>query len=168
MMTRYPEVRTLHSFAYLRTADLLEEDVALSEPELHDVFHRFLQRVAEHADVRRGRAFVEQAYGLQRAVYVEAFRNAYHDALRHAQAAARLRRRKEERPAENEVRVVDSRARVPESRSRTSDSGEALLDSGEGSVNLEAGVVDSAERVVDSTARLLVAEREVDDEIKSA
>jgi hypothetical protein len=82
--TAYPEVASLHSYAFLWLLDRLCEDAEMSAvpvPPLSEIYAAFMRRVANHADTRRGRDFLEWPELCRRTVYVDAFRAAYHDFL---------------------------------------------------------------------------------------
>ena len=81
----YPETQALHSYACLWLMDNLcsDEDLsrALPAPTLSSTFALFMKRMAIHEDVKQGFTFMEAPELHRRAVFVDAFRGAYHDAL---------------------------------------------------------------------------------------
>ena len=82
--TAYPEVPTLHSYAYLWLLDRLctDRDLgSLSVPPVNEAYAGFMKRLVSHADVRAGQRFLEGPELHRRTVYVECFRGAYHDLL---------------------------------------------------------------------------------------
>jgi len=84
VVTIYPEVPALHSYAFLWLLDRLCGDCdikTLEVPPLSDVYAGFMKRVAAHRDVRQGRSFLAGPELHRRTVFVEAFRGCYHDVL---------------------------------------------------------------------------------------
>lgn len=82
--TAYPEITTLHSFACLWLLDHLCSDRDLARaclPSLADTYALFMKRVVCHIDVKRGKEFLLSSELHRRAVFVAAFRGAYHDAM---------------------------------------------------------------------------------------
>jgi hypothetical protein len=82
---RYPETTSLHQFVYL---SLLSE-AAYSQkipnvvvPSLPETYHAFLKRLVTAWDVQRGQCFFQMPQSQRRVVFLEAFRNAYHDMAR--------------------------------------------------------------------------------------
>ena len=79
----YPELQKLHQFVLLSV--LSESPLApssmesLSIPPVADAYHGFLKRLVCEADVQRGGAFLDLPLIYRKVVFVQAFRNAYHD-----------------------------------------------------------------------------------------
>ena len=89
--TLYPEASALHSYVFLWLLERLTTDVSLldfSVPPISDVFSRFVKRVVAHSHVAQGNAFMSCPEPYRRAVFVEAFRNAYHDIVRQSQRSS--------------------------------------------------------------------------------
>ena len=82
--TTYPEVQSLHSFAFLWLLDSFCHDSelhSLSVPPLAETYACFMKRVAAHRDTRNGPSFMTGPELYRRTIYVEAFRGTYHDLL---------------------------------------------------------------------------------------
>ena len=92
METSYPEVPALHSFVYLWLLDqcFLDKDLGtLAVPPLPDAYAIFMRRVAQHADVAKGRVFMDHPEVFRRTVFIDAFRGAYHDLVQRRLRVAR-------------------------------------------------------------------------------
>lgn len=82
METHYPELQKLHQYvivSILSEASYASSLSSLSIPPLEDAYHIFLKRLVSEADVQRGVAFLGMPLLYRKVVFVQAFRNAYHD-----------------------------------------------------------------------------------------
>ena len=101
---QYPELPALFAFVYLSLVELSHEATEdLELPPLDEVYHGFMKRVAAAPDVAKGLGFFELPHACRRATFVEALRNALHDALqrrrrKRPRTAATLRVETEEAP----------------------------------------------------------------------
>ena len=78
----YPETRKLHQFvvvSVLSEAAYADKLAALHIPPVAETYHCFLKRMAASPDVQRGLSFFELTLCQRRVVFLEAFRNAFHD-----------------------------------------------------------------------------------------
>ena len=92
METSYPEVSALHSFVYLWLLDQCfpaRDLITLAVPPLPEAYAIFMRRVAQHADVAKGRVFMDNPEVFRRTVFIDAFRGAYHDLVQRRVRAAR-------------------------------------------------------------------------------
>lgn len=92
METSYPEVPALHSFVYLWLLDRCFPDrdlLSLAVPPLPDAYAIFMRRVSQHADVAKGRAFIDNPEVFRRTIFIDAFRGAYHDLMQRKLREAR-------------------------------------------------------------------------------
>lgn len=82
---QYPETRKLHQFVFV---SILSEAVYSNSmanlviPSISETYHAFLKRLVNTSDVQRGTIFLEMPLCHRRVVFLEAFRNAYHDMAR--------------------------------------------------------------------------------------
>jgi len=82
---QYPETRKLHQFVFV---SVLSEAVYsngtsnLVIPSISETYHAFLKRLVGSSDVQRGTQFLEMPLCHRRVVFLDAFRNAYHDMAR--------------------------------------------------------------------------------------
>jgi len=82
---QYPETFKLHQFVFV---SMLSETVysrtlpGLLVPAVAETYHAFLKRLVASTDVQRGPSFLEEPLAHRRVVFLEAFRNAYHDMAR--------------------------------------------------------------------------------------
>lgn len=102
----YPETQKLHQFvvvSVLSEAVYAEGMTSMHVPPVGETYHVFLKRVASSSDVQR-LSFFELTLCQRRVVFLEAFRNAFHDIARRCatmrpeltvSAAARASRRSE-------------------------------------------------------------------------
>ena len=87
---QYPETRKLHQFVFV---SVLSEAVYsngmanLMIPSVSESYHSFLKRLVGNADVQRGAQFLELPLCHRRVVFLDAFRNAYHDMARKCASA---------------------------------------------------------------------------------
>jgi hypothetical protein len=87
---QYPETRKLHHFVFV---SVLSEAVYsngmtnLMIPSIAETYHAFLKRLVGNSDVQRGVQFFDMPPGHRRVVFLEAFRNAYHDMARKCASA---------------------------------------------------------------------------------
>jgi hypothetical protein len=87
---QYPETRKLHQFVFV---SVLSEAVYsngmtnLMIPSVSETYHSFLKRLVGNADVQRGAQFLEMPLCHRRVVFLDAFRNAYHDMARKCASA---------------------------------------------------------------------------------
>jgi len=90
---QYPETRKLHQFVFV---SILSEAVYSNSmanlviPSISETYHAFLKRIVNTSDVQRGTAFLEMPLCHRRVVFLEAFRNAYHDMARRCANAQEL------------------------------------------------------------------------------
>jgi hypothetical protein len=86
MEAQYPEASALHRFvtvaAISELADTLVSVPGVIVPPLAETYHAFLKRVVASSDVTRLAAFLEAPMAHRRVVFLDAFRNAYHDTAR--------------------------------------------------------------------------------------
>lgn len=78
----YPEMQKLHQFVFISViseAAYTSTMEHFSVPPVVDVYHSFLRRLVGETDVQRGVSFLEQPLIYRKVVFVQAFRNAYHD-----------------------------------------------------------------------------------------
>jgi hypothetical protein len=78
----YPELQKLHQYVVVSILSEATYASALSTwavPPLEDAYHGFLKRLVAEVDVQRGAAFLEMPLIYRKVVFVQAFRNAYHD-----------------------------------------------------------------------------------------
>jgi len=87
---QYPETRKLHQFVFV---SVLSEAVYsngmanLMIPSVSETYHAFLKRLVGNSDVQRGIQFLEMPLCHRRVVFLDAFRNAYHDMARKCASA---------------------------------------------------------------------------------
>jgi len=87
---QYPETRKLHQFVFV---SVLSEAVYsngmanLMIPSVSETYHSFLKRLVGNSDVQRGVHFLEMPLCHRRVVFLDAFRNAYHDMARKCASA---------------------------------------------------------------------------------
>ena len=78
----YPELQKLHQFVFISVMSEAAYASAMENftvPPVFDAYHGFLKRLVGEADVQRGGSFLELPLIYRKVVFVEAFRNAYHD-----------------------------------------------------------------------------------------
>ena len=93
METTYPEITALHSYTYLWLLDKIFSDKEISNiavPTLPDLYSIFMRRVVQHMDVTRDVNFINSPFAFQRAVYIDAFRGAYHDLIQKSTRQSRF------------------------------------------------------------------------------
>ena len=86
----YPETCKLHQFVFvsvLSEAVYSNSMANLVIPTVSDTYHAFLKRLVGNSDVQRGLHFLEMPLCHRRVVFLEAFRNAYHDMARKCASA---------------------------------------------------------------------------------
>ena len=139
----YPEMQKLHQFVFISViseaayASTMEH---FSVPPVVDVYHGFLRRLVGETDVQRGVSFLEQPLIYRKVVFVQAFRNAYHDlAQKHyvappgfKDAAFSLRNRK---PGAASAQEDDA-----QSRAETRGAADDALSKGSGKSRLHAAM----------------------------
>ena len=136
----YPELQELHSYCCLWLVDHLLAGAlvpATAWPVLTQCYASFMRRVAMHPEVRRGSTFLAAPQLQRRAIYVEAFRGAYHDnfgASRAAAREARLEHAREERqsvldlPSPKSSRASSAPQQSPSKGSKSNASGSIVED----------------------------------------
>ena len=116
--TMYPEVMALHSYSYLWLLDTLFSDKEISNlavPSLPDFYLIFIRRIVQHGEVSSNIEFLKTPIALQRCVYIDAFRNAYHDLIQKSARQARcqiLLPQKKEQSVETEITAEDAPSEV--------------------------------------------------------
>jgi len=85
MEAMYPEIKKLHQFVFVNVMSEAAYATCMKSlvvPSLVDVYHAFLKRLVTSYDVQRGVQFLELPLSHRRVVFLDAFRNAYHDMAR--------------------------------------------------------------------------------------
>lgn len=85
MELNYPELTQLHSFAFLWLVErLCPEDKLphICTPEVSEIYSKFMQKVVQHYDVRKGVKFIDYPDVYKRIIYSDSLRNTYHDIFR--------------------------------------------------------------------------------------
>ena len=85
MEALYPETSSLHRFvtvAAISELASLEPVAGVVVPPLTETYHAFLKRLVSSPDLSRLVAFLESPMAHRRVVFLDAFRNAYHDMAR--------------------------------------------------------------------------------------
>jgi len=95
MEAQYPETRKLHQFVFVSIlSEAAYSNVAVGNftiPSVPETYHAFLRRIVSSHDVRKGVAFMDSPLFQKRVVFLDCFRNAYHDmARRYASSQADL------------------------------------------------------------------------------
>lgn len=88
---KYPETRKLHQFVFINTlseAAYAQTIPSLVVPPMAETYHCFLKRVISSSDVQRGQSFFDAPLFQRRVVFLDAFRNAFHDVARRCASAA--------------------------------------------------------------------------------
>lgn len=78
----YPELQKLHQFVFISVMNEAAYASAMenfSVPPVFDAYHGFLKRLVGETDVQRGGSFLDLPLIYRKVVFVQAFRNAYHD-----------------------------------------------------------------------------------------
>jgi hypothetical protein len=90
MEAQYPEASALHRYVTVAAVSELADNFAtvpgVVVPPLAETYHAFLKRVVAAPDVSRLAAFLEAPMAHRRVVFLDAFRNAYHDTARRSAA----------------------------------------------------------------------------------
>ena len=90
MEAMYPEMKKLHQFVYVNVMSEAAYATCtrnLVVPSIVEVYHVFLKRLTASPDVQRGAHFLELPLSHRRVVFLDAFRNAYHDLARRSCSA---------------------------------------------------------------------------------
>jgi hypothetical protein len=90
MEAMYPEIKMLHQFVYVNVMSEAAYATCtrnLVVPSLVEVYHAFLKRLVASLDVQKGAQFLELPLSHRRVVFLDAFRNAYHDLARRSCSA---------------------------------------------------------------------------------
>ena len=91
--TLYPEVMALHSYSYLWLLDTLFSDKEISNiavPALPDLYSIFIRRVVQQREVVSDVNYIKTPISFQRLMFVDAFRNSYHDLIQKSARQARF------------------------------------------------------------------------------
>ena len=86
---QYPETATLHRFvviSMLSEAAYAHAIASLHVPPLAETYHAFLKRVFACSDTQDVARFLDAPLAQRRVVFIDAFRNAYHDVARRSAA----------------------------------------------------------------------------------
>lgn len=78
----YPELQKLHQFVFISVMSDAAYASAMENftvPPVFDAYHGFLKRLVGETDVQRGGSFLDLPLIYRKVVFVQAFRNAYHD-----------------------------------------------------------------------------------------
>jgi len=89
---QYPEAQALHKYVVicaLAEASSSQSVANLGIPPLAETYHAFLKRVVASPDVQRVPEFLDSPMLQRRVVFLDAFRNAFHDAARRSLCARR-------------------------------------------------------------------------------
>lgn len=85
MEAMYPETSSLHRYVYVAVVSELASAHPIGGlviPPLMECYHAFLKRLVASSDVARLTHFLESPMAHRRVVFLDAFRNAYHDLAR--------------------------------------------------------------------------------------
>jgi hypothetical protein len=115
METLYPETKQLHNYVLVcilsNAAYAQDMKPPLVIPPVSETYHCFIKRLVAMPDVQQGRAFAQAPMSQKRVVFLDAFRNAFHDmATRAAGAQATVWHRPRPEEAEDEAGAESSRA----------------------------------------------------------
>lgn len=90
MEAMYPEIKKLHQFVFVNIMSEAAYATGMKSlviPSIVDVYHAFLKRMVSSLDVQRGMQFLDLPLSHRRVVFLDAFRNAYHDLARRSCSA---------------------------------------------------------------------------------
>lgn len=86
LQAQYPEANTIFQYVYVLLIKEVGDDASIatgpSFPALEEVYHVFLCRLCACPDVAIGERFFSMPLLERRVVYIDCFRNAFHDVLR--------------------------------------------------------------------------------------